>query len=83
MVWFGTKMRTKIVRVVWQDIIQDSSWDSHDKIICPNIESIGWLAFEDDLVLKIGSTKDENNQLSAILSIPKGCVLSCKKISEN
>tara|TARA_Y100001963_G_C6625522_1_gene373797 strand:- start:59 stop:289 length:231 start_codon:yes stop_codon:yes gene_type:complete len=73
-------MRTKIVKVVWQDIIQDASWDSHEKVACPKIESIGWLAFEDDSFLKIGSTKDENNNLSAILSIPKGCVLSCKKI---
>jgi hypothetical protein len=69
-----------LVEVTWQDIIQDSSWSGAESVECPVIRSVGWLAHEDKKVLKIGGTMSQEGEISAILAIPKGCVLSCRTI---
>lgn len=69
-----------LVEVTWQDIIQDSSWSGPDSVACPVIRSVGWVAHDDKKVLKIGSTMTQDGEVSAILAIPKGCVLSCRTI---
>ena len=69
-----------LVEVTWQDIIQDSRWSGPDSVACPVIRSIGGVAHEDKKVLKIGSTMSQEGEISAILAIPKGCVLSCRTI---
>ncbi len=70
----------QLAEVTWQDIIQDSSWSGPDAVACPIIRSVGWVAHEDKKVLKVGSTMSQEGEISAILAIPKGCVLSCRII---
>ena len=69
-----------LVEVTWIDVMQDPRWSSAESVECPVIRSVGWLAHEDKKVLKIGSTMTQEGEISAILAIPKGCVLSCRTL---
>jgi hypothetical protein len=69
-----------LIEITWQDIIQDSTWSGHDSVVCPLVRSIGWVAYEDKKVIKIGATMSQEGDISAILAIPKGCVISCRTI---
>ena len=69
-----------LVEVTWQDVLQDSTWSTHESVACPVVRSVGWLAHEDKKTLKIGTTVSHDGEISAILAIPQGCVISCRTI---
>ena len=69
-----------LVIVKFRDVIQDSSWDGPDKVSCPTITSVGWLAERDDPV-KLASTLDDEGNPCAILAIPGGCCLAIQELS--
>ena len=76
----------ELVRVKWRDIIQYSDWTTADKVVCPVMESVGWLVSKDEDTLKIATTLDRLDSLGendgkptyyGIIAFPSGCVLSC------
>ena len=75
-------MNYPLVIVKFRDVLQDSSWDGPDKVNCPTVTSVGWLAESNDPV-KVAGTLDEEGAPCAILAIPRGCVLSIQEVSIN
>ncbi len=73
----------KLVIVKWRDTIQDPGWDGPDALECPVFETVGWHAAEDTETIKVGGTRNEDGDLSGIIAIPKGCVLSCQMITDS
>jgi len=70
-----------LLEIKWVDIISDSSWTPPEDVECPEFTTIGWLAYEDDLFLKLADTVDEEGKLWGITAFPQGVILSKKCIS--
>ena len=75
-------MNYPLVIVKFRDAIQDSSWDGPDKVNCPTVTSVGWLADSSDPV-KVAGTLDQENNLCEILAIPRGCVLEILELAQS
>ena len=71
-----------LLEIKWVDIISDSSWTPPEDVECPEFTTIGWLAYEDDLFLKLADTVDEEGKLWGITAFPQGVILSKKCISD-
>ena len=71
-----------LLEIKWVDIISDSSWTPPEDVECPEFITIGWLAYEDDLFLKLADTVDEEGKLWGITAFPQGVILSKKCISD-
>jgi len=72
----------KLVEVRWIDVIHDSSWDTADAVNCPIITTVGYLAYESDTTLKIGSTMNSDGEISGICAFPKGCVMKVREVKQ-
>ncbi len=64
--------------VVWVDIIKDPGWCEHTEVECPTLTSVGWTVYEDDAVLKLADTLDEEGTGFGIMALPKGVIISRK-----
>jgi hypothetical protein len=71
---------TTLSIIKWRDTIQDPSWSGHEELECPIIETVGWEVFRDEDTVKLGGTRDSEGNVSGIIAIPMGCVLSCQTI---
>ncbi len=71
-----------LLMVKWVDIISDSSWTPAEEVECPEFVTVGYLAYEDDLVLKIADTLDEEGKLWGVTAFPQGVILNKKCISD-
>ena len=69
-----------LLEIKWVDIISDSSWTPPEEVECPEFVTVGWLAYEDDLVLKIADTLDSEGACWGVTAFPKGVILSVKHI---
>jgi len=78
----GAYLLMKLIIVKWRDTIQDPSWSGHEELECPVIETVGWEAFQDEQTVKVGGTRDMDGNISGIIAIPMGCVLSCQMIPD-
>lgn len=72
-----------LVQVFWLDIISDASWTPPEEVECPVFRSIGWEVYEDNKVLKIADTIDEENNPFGITVFPKGVILAKRLISKS
>ena len=68
----------KLLQVEWVDIIKDPGWVEHTEVECPKLVSVGWVVFEDDAVLKLADTLDEDGTGFGIMALPKGVIISRK-----
>jgi hypothetical protein len=64
--------------VEWVDIIKDPGWCEHAEVDCPTLVSVGWVVYEDELVLKIADTLDKDGTGFGIMALPKGVIVSRK-----
>ena len=67
-----------LIEISWVDIVKEPGWDTHDEVDLPTFTSIGWLVYEDDFVIKIADTIDEEGNGYGIMALPKGVELSRK-----
>lgn len=67
-----------LIKINWVDIISDSSWTPPEEVECPEFVTVGYLAYEDDLVLKIADTLDSEGACWGVTAFPKGVILSVK-----
>ncbi len=70
---------TQLVEVIWEDIVQDASWNTDCD--CLTVTSVGYLKENSDRYLKIGGSLTETGEVAGILAIPKGCVMKIKFLS--
>jgi hypothetical protein len=71
-----------LVMVEWWDILQDSSYSTHESVACPVVKTVGWLASKDKKFLKVGNVLSDNGDISGITAMPVGCVISCRTIED-
>lgn len=64
-----------LLEVKWVDIISDSSWTPPEDVECPEFTTIGWLAYEDEVVLKVADTIDEEGKLWGVTAFPQGVIM--------
>ena len=69
-----------LVEITWVDIVKYSGWEPHEEVEIPVFKSIGWLVYEDDFVIKIADTVDEDDTGFGIMAIPKGVETSRRVI---
>ena len=62
--------------MTWVDIIKDPGWCEHTEVECPKLTSVGWVVYEDDYVLKIADTLDDEGTGYGIMALPKGVIIS-------
>ena len=72
--------RHKLEVVVWTDVLKDPGWVEHEEVECPTLTSVGWAVYEDDKVLNIADTLDEEGTGFGIMALPKGVIMSRKEI---
>ena len=77
----------ELVLIQWKDIIQTSDWTPAHDVTCPTFQSVGWLIYDNEKEIKIGSTlvveaDDPQGTPYGITAFPKGCVLSIHVIGE-
>jgi len=65
-----------LVEITWVDIVKYSGWEPHEEVELPVFKSLGWLVYEDDFVIKIADTLDEEDTGFGIMAIPKGVEIS-------
>jgi hypothetical protein len=65
-----------LVLVTWLDITATAGWESAKDVEPLEVQTIGWIAFEDDKVLKVGNSLGEDGDVYGISAFPKGCILS-------
>ena len=69
-----------LVEITWVDIVKYSGWEPHEEVELPVFKSLGWLVYEDDFVIKIADTLDEEGIGFGIMAIPKGVEMSRRVI---
>lgn len=69
-----------LIEVTWVDIVKYSGWEPHEEVELPVFKSLGWLVYEDDFVIKIADTLDEEGIGFGIMAIPKGVEMSRRVI---
>ena len=69
-----------LIEITWVDIIKEPGWDTHEDVELPVFRSVGWLVYEDDFVIKIADTLDEEGNGYAIMALPKGVEMSRKQL---
>jgi hypothetical protein len=65
-----------LVLVTWLDITAVAGWEPAKDVEPTEVQTIGWIAYEDDKVLKIGNSLGEDGDVYGITALPQGCVLS-------
>ena len=65
-----------LVLVTWLDITAVAGWEPAKDVEPIEVQTIGWIAYEDDKVLKIGNSLGEDGDIYGITALPQGCVLS-------
>ena len=68
-------MDNELVIVKWVDICSAAGWESEEEVDPIEVTSVGWKCYEDENVLKIGTTLGEDGCYYGITAFPKGCVL--------
>ena len=68
-------MDNPLIIVRWVDICSAAGWEGMDEVYPIEVTSVGWKCYEDDKVLKIGTTIGEEGYYYGITALPKGCVL--------
>ena len=69
-----------LVEITWVDIVKYSGWEPHEEVELPVFKSLGWLVYEDDFVIKIADTLDEEDVGYGIMAIPKGVEIARRVI---
>ena len=69
-----------LIEITWVDIIKEPGWDTHEDVELPVFRSVGWLVYEDDSVIKIADTLDEEGNGYGIMAFPKGVEMSRKHL---
>ena len=74
-----------LIEVVWEDIVAHSGWvQAQDLEQAPAvIVSIGWLTVETDKFITVSATQGTMalvTEYNQHITIPKGCLLSIKKL---
>ena len=64
----------KLVMVLWLDITATADWTEGDEVEPTPFQTVGWLHSEDDHVVKVGNTMDEEKKVYGITCFPRGCV---------
>lgn len=71
-----------LVEITWVDIVKYSGWEPHEDVELPLFKSLGWLVYEDDFVIKIADTLDEEDVGFGIMAIPKGVEISRRVVED-
>ena len=71
-----------LVELVWHDILKEPGWEPAENVELPVFRSVGWLMFEDDTVVKIADTLDEEGVGFGIMALPRGVVLARKYLKQ-
>jgi len=65
-----------LVLVRWVDITAVAGWEPAEEVEPIEVQTIGWVAYQDDKVLKVGNSLGEDGDVYGISAFPQGCVLS-------
>ncbi len=65
-----------LVLVKWLDITATAGWEPADEVEPTEVQTLGWVAYQDDKVLKVGNSLGEDGEVYGISAFPQGCVLS-------
>ena len=72
--------------VEWDDISATSGWKSEDNVDkeCNPLRSVtvGWRMKSDRKTLRVASTRTEDGRCSDVNAIPRGCIVSIKRLSD-
>lgn len=76
----------QLVRVLWDDIVEDSAWTSRkdlDQHTVANIETVGWILEDTEGTLKLCTSRDVNDSdcIGGVIVIPKGVIRSVSRLS--
>ena len=70
-----------LVLVKWLDITATAGWEPADEVEPTEVQTLGWVAYQDDKVLKVGNSLGEDGEVYGINAFPQGCVLSTTVLS--
>jgi hypothetical protein len=73
-----------IVHVTWTDTCTVSEWISkHEDAELESIESVGWLWYEDEHVIKIAQSVDSGGKYCDVTTIPKSIITKMIRINKS
>ena len=70
-----------LLLIDWLDITATAGWEPADEVNPLEVQTLGWLAYQDDRVIKIGNSLGEDGEVYGISAIPQGCVISITTLS--
>ena len=65
-----------LVLIKWLDITATAGWEPAEEVEPTQVETLGWIAYQDDKVIKVGNSLGEDGEVYGISALPQGCVLS-------
>ena len=65
-----------LVLVKWLDITAVAGWEPASDVEPIEVQTLGWIAYQDDKVIKVGNSLGEDGEVYGISALPQGCVLS-------
>lgn len=78
----------KLVKIVWNDSILDTSgwadldtYDFNNHLKSMRMETVGYLIKATDEAVFVAQTV-ANNQIASVVSIPSGCIKSIRKLNK-
>ena len=70
-----------LVLIKWLDITAVADWTPADEVNPLEVQTLGWIAFEDSNVIKVGNSLGEDGEIYGISALPQGCVVSTTILS--
>ena len=70
-----------LVLIDWVDITAVADWTPADEVEPLEVKTLGWLAYQDDRVIKVGNSLGEDGDIFGISAIPQGCVIGITTLS--
>jgi hypothetical protein len=64
-----------LLLIDWLDITATAGWEPAGEVEPTQVQTLGWLAFEDSKVIKVGNSLGEDGEIYGISAIPQGCVI--------
>ena len=65
-----------LVLIKWLDITATAGWEPAEDVEPTEVQTLGWIAYQDDKVIKVGNSLGEDGEVYGISALPQGCVLS-------
>ena len=70
-----------LVLIKWLDITATAGWEPAEEVEPTEVQTLGWIAYQDDKVTKVGNSLGEDGEVYGISALPQGCILSTTILS--